>query len=407
MNQIFSPAASIRAMVPFFLLFRTCAYAGYGDPVSNYPDFPSCYERQIIVLTNACRMDPAGFRQTFLTGYSILDTTKYPRVGPVYWCIEINRSARAHSIDMANTCGLVHASCNGTTWDAHIKSYYTRSPSLSENIACSRTTALATMQQWLMDGNPPAGDLTKDAEGNRLDGHRYNIMNGAYREMGSGYAYGTVQPRYFWTQDFGGAVSQYAGSRIPAGSHFLLETGTTTTTFIADYYDASGKAPAKTQVVIDGGAHDMTLWMGSAARGTYRFADPKAGACQNYYFSFIDGSGNVAQYPETGSLVTYGEGTCTQDYIATRQATCTDCGIVRIPALFQGLVRCVKGTQVTISASGEGMRIAIINAQGRTIGRYQSGRAEIAISLPGTGVYGAIIMDSKGSRIRSRLVVVE
>jgi hypothetical protein len=294
--------------------------AGYGDVSGG---LPSWKERQILVLTNACRMAPIQYRDTYVGNYAILDSLKYPAVPPLYASNQLNASARAHALDMGDTCGtLQHNSCNNTPWDTRIKSYYKASSWIGENIAVGNSDPFATMNQWILDirqgANQPAADsslCTLTAGSSSLcDGHRWNIMNKQYKELGAGHTYGTnsaVRSHYFWVQDFGGGQSSVSNP-IAGGAHFLRESGKTA--FLVNYWDQSSKAPVEVSVIVGGQKNSMTLLMGSPFCGTYQSVIARAANCRPYYFSFSDNAGKAWRYPETGSLVTAGEGNCSTEY---------------------------------------------------------------------------------------------
>ena len=302
------------------ILLNSSAQTGYGDAIQG---FPTMLERQMIVLTDACRMAPTQYRDAYVGAYAILDPADYPAVAPLYWNPQLNRSARDHAIDMGDTCGaLQHNSCNGTSWDARIKSFYTSSSWIGENIAYGATDPFAALNLWLLDmqaNSQPAGDLTwlVDAAGDssRLDGHRWNIMFKTYQEFGTGYDYGAKagsKLHNFWVQDFGGGKSAYTNP-IVAGGHFFIAAGKTT--FLADFYDPSAQPPRNASITLAGQTSAMTLLMGNASRGTYQLVLARANNCRAYYFSFVDGNGKTWRYPEDGALVTSGEGSCTQEYV--------------------------------------------------------------------------------------------
>jgi hypothetical protein len=311
-----------------YFLFGACvaatacisAFAGYGDVSGG---LPSWRERQILVLTNACRMAPRQYRDAYVGNYPILDSARYPSVAPLFLSGRLNAAAHAHALDMGDTCGtMAHNSCNGTSWDARIKSYYTASSTIGENIAVGNADPFATMNQWIMDtpqgSSQPAADFSwcklSTGDSTRCDGHRSNIMNKQYRELGTGYAYGahaSVRNHHFWVQDFGGGKPPVSNP-IVGGTHFMRETGKTT--FLANYWDQSSKAPLDASVFIDGQKTGLTLAMGTANMGTYQAALARGAACRIYYFLFTDGSGGSWRYPEQGVLVTAGEGGCTTEY---------------------------------------------------------------------------------------------
>jgi hypothetical protein len=214
---------------------------------------------------------------------------------------------------MADTCGMTHNSCNGESFSTRLQKFYNnKSYTIGEDIAAGSTTPQAAMKLWLMDptNNVPAVDLAMCGTA-RCDGHRWNIMNKGYREMGTGYAYGAMQYNYFWCQDFGGGKPEF-DNPIVSGVHVFTETGKTT--FMANYFDSIGK-PLEASLYVDNQKTAMTLLMGGDSVGTYGVALTKGSACRYYYFAFTDSKGKAWRYPETGYLVTQGEGACARDFV--------------------------------------------------------------------------------------------
>ncbi|MBD3316919.1 MAG: hypothetical protein GF344_14115, partial [Chitinivibrionales bacterium] len=297
-----------------FIIGYTCAtMGGYGDPSSTYPAYPNWQERAIHVLTNACRMAPQAFRDAYVGNGSILLPSNYPAVAPVYWNEDLNRVARLHATDMAKNCGMSHTSCDGTGPFTRIKRYYTKSNTLAENIAYGHANPLSTVVQWLLDGS--RSNPAPDRSGG--DGHRRNIMNGSYRELGVGFDTGpqgwpSDNPNPYWVQDFGGGQSAFTYHPIAAASHCFIESGKTT--FLMNYYDAGGGEPTNIEVVVAGVRHDLSLTLGTASTGTYMVSMPIGHECRSYFFVATDGGGDEWRYPEDGFLVGYGEGGCEQGY---------------------------------------------------------------------------------------------
>jgi hypothetical protein len=284
---------SIRLIMLMVMVIVSQLFAGYGDATDGYP---SHKERQIIVLTNVCRMSPIAYRDTFVGNYSILLPAHYPAVNPLYWNPQLNRSARAHCLDMGDTCGIMqHPSCNGTAWNTRLRSYYTPTGYgySGENIAAGNIDPIETMSQWILDilqsTGAPAGDSTICVNGTQTyqcDGHRANIMSPNYREIGTGYIYGThaaLAYHSLWTQDFGGNAATYTNP-VVSGSHFIRANGTVM--FLVNYYDSAGQTPLSASLVLEGTSLSMTLFMGTAARGTYRVIVARTNTCRNYFFQF-------------------------------------------------------------------------------------------------------------------------
>jgi uncharacterized protein YkwD len=107
--------------------------------------------------------------------------------GPLALDRKLNAAAQAHTTDMATHNFLSHDSPDGRTPFDRITAAGYSFGAAAENIAAGSTTASATMKQWM---NSP--------------GHKANILNCAYVDLGVGYAKG-VNAKYpaYWTQDFG------------------------------------------------------------------------------------------------------------------------------------------------------------------------------------------------------------
>jgi hypothetical protein len=291
--------------VTFFLVTLCFSQQrGNGDRVDS---FPNLQERQLLALTNACRMAPVQYRDLYIGNYQVLLPANYPPVNPLFWNLSLNRASHTHTIDMANNCGMQHNSCDGTAWNTRIKSYYTKSQTIAENIATGNSTALATVKQWVLEVDPARDPVPADLSTG--DGHRKNIMSSLYKELGTGYARGPRQYTYFWVHDFGGGTPDFT-SPLVDGCHLFIETGTMT--FFVNYYDPQ-TAPFSISCVIENQPYPMTLALGTASRGTYTLIQTKGTTCRQYFFTCTK-SGTTFRYPEYGTLVTSGEGSCTSDY---------------------------------------------------------------------------------------------
>ena len=94
-------------------------------------------------------------------------------------------AARSHSEDMAQQNYFSHTSLDGRTVGDRIKAEGYSGFTYGENIAAGFSTAEAVMNGWM---NSP--------------GHRANILNSNFCDIGVGYAPGGSF-RHYWTQDFG------------------------------------------------------------------------------------------------------------------------------------------------------------------------------------------------------------
>lgn len=286
------------------------AERGYGDWMVDYPGYPDMKERRILVLTNSCRMDPTGYRDMYLGDYDILLPANYPSQDPLYWQIDLNRVARVHSEDQAIN-GMSHTSSDGTSFSDRVKSYYTKSGWIAENIAAGSSDAVNTIKQWLMDYVDYVNKIPAD-DNSDGDGHRKNIMSANYKELGSGYAFGSAKYNHFWTQDFGGGTPSF-DNPITSAAHFI-DNGETN--FMVTYKDPKGLKPQSVDLKLDGDTYNLSLLLGSESAGTYCIKLASADECRNYYLEFVDSDGTLWRYPEGGKLITIGEGGCTDQYLA-------------------------------------------------------------------------------------------
>ena len=101
---------------------------------------------------------------------------------------QLGQAAQNHTNDMVSKSYFSHTSPSGGTMASRVNATGYRYSAIGENIAAGKSTANATMTQWM---NSP--------------GHRANILNPKFRELGVGFAPSNDQYRYYWTQVFGSA----------------------------------------------------------------------------------------------------------------------------------------------------------------------------------------------------------
>jgi len=197
---------------------------------------------------------------------------------------------------MAANCGLQHSSSDGTSWLTRIKSYYSTSDYIAENVATGLSAGHKTVIQFLRDDDQ---DGTPAADNSDYDGHRKNIMGSQYQDFGPGYAYSSSMKWFdFWVQDFGGGPHAYYA--IASGSHLYLIRGEIT--FMATFYDPDGSAPLSAQVVINGVPHDMNHHLGTLSKGSYQLELTDDNDCLDYYYIFTDSDNTIWRYPATTKL---------------------------------------------------------------------------------------------------------
>lgn len=104
---------------------------------------------------------------------------------------QLTAAAQGHSQDMADHNFMSHNGSDGSSPFDRIKRAGYRFSFAGENVAAGQSTPQAVMSTW-MNETPPN------------DGHRKNILNPNYRDLGIGYAFSAATRfKHYWTQDFG------------------------------------------------------------------------------------------------------------------------------------------------------------------------------------------------------------
>ncbi len=388
------------------VMYVSLAFGGYGDPDPSYPDMPSWEERAVIVLVNACRMDPTGFRDKYVGNVQILLPQNYPAVGPLYWNVNLNRAARDHSIDMAQNCGMQHNSCDGTPAGTRVKTYY---PSYrAENIAGGYSTPMLTVVGWIKDrgtnGLPAPDKQVADSIYKSGDGHRKNIMNGSLTETGTGYAYGPQKYNHFWTQDFGNAQSPFKAHPVQGATHLQLTNGKIT--FMANYFEASGGSPQSAKVIVNTQEHELSILLGKASAGTYAVELPSSSGCRSYFFIFTDSNGKTWRFPESGDLITFGEGNCDQFYEpAGTTTTLQNCSHKSVPAVL------FENTKISFvfDEKSSPVKTILYTLSGRKAGEYNHINMGQTVSIPtsnlNAGLFYALHIYAEGTSSVNRFIV--
>jgi hypothetical protein len=157
--------------------------------------------------------------------------------------------------------------------------------------------------------------------------------------IGNHLASGGVCNGSYWTIAYGNAQVQIP--RVPVATALYSPPNPVNTaqlSFMASYYDPSGKPPQRSAVVVNGHCFDLDRTYGFDDNGTYvaTFPDPDVlpDGCHPYYFLFQDGEGQRVTYPTVGSFqLPLGSGqTCAVSYDPTAQLP-ADCetGVQQCP----------------------------------------------------------------------------
>jgi uncharacterized protein YkwD len=108
-------------------------------------------------------------------------------LAPLKLSTQLNKAAQSHAIDMANKNYFSHTGLNGSNIGDRTKSTGYRYAVVGENLAAGRATPEGTMRQWMNSA-----------------GHRANILNNKFTEIGFGYANAQNSSyRHYWVQVLG------------------------------------------------------------------------------------------------------------------------------------------------------------------------------------------------------------
>ncbi|NET34908.1 MAG: CAP domain-containing protein [Cyanothece sp. SIO1E1] len=111
------------------------------------------------------------------------------RVGlpPLRLSAQLNQVARLHAQDMVKNNFFSHVGSDGSRVSDRAKAIGYAFSYIGENLAAGNPSPAQTLRQWM---NSP--------------GHRANILNPDYREIGFGYVGNAATPyRHYWVQVFG------------------------------------------------------------------------------------------------------------------------------------------------------------------------------------------------------------
>ncbi len=235
-------------------------------------------ERALHFQTDRVRVDPGATDVTFDT---------FDPVRPLVWSDELGDAARFYADDMGeHGCFPAdHSSCDGTSFQARISSFYSGS-TYGENIAKGQPSAeYAVFESWLYS----------------TSGHRENMLSPDWNEFGGGFAQDETTP--IWVQDFGvGGVEEPI---VTSGTHEPLyarvdEEGMR---FFAAVYEPDGVDPDM-KVVVTNLCVDMDVDRGGDGMTTFvATADAGPEGCMPYWFLAQRPDEDPVSFPTEGSLV--------------------------------------------------------------------------------------------------------
>ncbi|GAP07430.1 cysteine-rich secretory protein family [Anaerolinea thermolimosa] len=168
-----------------------------GDPASTGPAVP--LGNEVTPLFSGCTrinvpVQNAAFEQ------QVVELVNQERASaglpPLKRNLDLDYAARYHAQDMHDDRYFFHDTYDGSTWVCdtwqRLSNYYPTTGWMGENIAGGYTTPSSVMAGWM---NSP--------------GHKANILNSNYREIGVGYYYGPSGYQHYWVQDFGSRSGYY------------------------------------------------------------------------------------------------------------------------------------------------------------------------------------------------------
>ncbi|OIP75818.1 MAG: hypothetical protein AUK48_06740 [Oscillatoriales cyanobacterium CG2_30_44_21] len=108
-------------------------------------------------------------------------------LAPLKLSAQLKQAAQFHAKDMATNGFFSHTGLNGSNIGDRAKSSEYRYAAVGENLAAGRATPEGTIRQWMNSA-----------------GHRANILNNKFTEIGFGYANApNSRYRHYWVQVLG------------------------------------------------------------------------------------------------------------------------------------------------------------------------------------------------------------
>ncbi len=183
---------SLRTVLPLLLAalaLSGCAHTGAQDAAAKLPDVDGCAGSQL-------RPSPANAPEVRAATLCLINAER-ARAGEGALTVNplLTRAAEAHSLDMAQRKFFEHRNPDGVEAEARIVQSGYPPLHIGENLAWGETylsTPASVMKHWM-----------------ESPGHKANILQGAYREIGIGLAYQAPEPQdepvpaAIYTTDFG------------------------------------------------------------------------------------------------------------------------------------------------------------------------------------------------------------
>ncbi|GAA3290957.1 hypothetical protein GCM10020295_06560 [Streptomyces cinereospinus] len=162
------------------------AGAGSGAPTATTPGTPATTAPSAPATTAPGTSGPAAPDSSAVNRVVALVNSERGKAGcsPVQLNAKLTQAAQAHSADMASHRTMSHTGSDGSDPGRRITEAGYVWSTYGENVAHGYSTPEQVMAGWMSSA-----------------GHKRNILNCAFQEIGVGLA----QPGNYWTQDFGTA----------------------------------------------------------------------------------------------------------------------------------------------------------------------------------------------------------
>ncbi len=292
-----------------------------GESINGFPNWA---ERVLLEWMNRARVDPQ--KELAPCGAACGEAACYKPVAPLVWSEPLNHAARFHADEMTKQHFFAHDSACAIV--SNIDALYPVGCDASASCACTDGTATAWNARVGLFGAGAYGEIIAgtgdpssafylwlyEPSANPSCGASYGNLH-RYLILGSGGAIGLGATTNA-VADFGGGAEPY---KIPSAAHYPKQADSVT--LWANWYDTSG--PTSANAIVDGKCIALSLQRGTPQNGAWSATASGVGSgCHRYWFSFVDGSGAIVNYPATGSLG-IGDPSC-DDWNATRvNASCS------------------------------------------------------------------------------------
>jgi hypothetical protein len=129
---------------------------------------------------------------------------------PLSLSTQLGTAAQLHAEDMAQYNFMSHTGSNGSTMVDRVVATGYSYLTLGENVAAGQTSAASVINAWM-----------------NSEGHRANILNPNFTEIGFGYAYVNTGYQHYWVQVFGKPTTSSGTNPTPITSTLTWHTSKT------------------------------------------------------------------------------------------------------------------------------------------------------------------------------------